>query len=542
MVDVFNLCGNIELLGYRKTEVISMEKSIVKKMIFMMAVVIVGGISILFAGTKVMFDNTQEDVRIAYGKTQYGMIDSIFLKEKDVLRNLIHDYAVWDDMYSSIENHNYEWSAENATRFLVESNDGFKLDMVKVFGVTNDYSEAYGQTNLLEDIEKSHVYIESIKQNKVNVDYIERDGVLYLIAMSPVVTNNKRMSNGYYIMAKEYTDEQISDLIASYSNKDEFLHMEDYKHNQNNVLEVIYHLKNDYDETVGTFVFHYNIDNYFRSFSHLLTHVVAATSLILISLLALLKVFKGQFDTCRLSVLGRIRTIAAGDYTFKDRSTGNLEIKEITDELNKLTVVLKKNKDDSKRYHLNAMTAIIDTIEEHDRYMVGHSKKVMAISSVIGKCLGIEDTDFLEEVALLHDVGKIGLPSEILNKQAPLTAEEYKLVRSHTVRGEKILSSIPYLEDAARIVRQHHERYDGGGYPDHLSGEKIDIVARIIALADSFEAMTADRPYRGKYEFYQAVAIVKKEIGKQFDERVVVAFLEGLHQIKVIVQIQENKS
>ena len=522
-----------------------MEKSIVKKMILMMAIIIVGGIGILFAGTKVMFDNTGEDVRIAYAKTQYGMIDSIFLKEKDILNNLIHDYAVWDDMYYSIETYNYEWSAENATRFLVDSNDGFELDMVQVFGTLNDYNEAYGKTEIIKTIEESHVYMEAISQNKVSVDYIQIDNALYLVAMSPVATNNKRMTNGYYIMAKEYTQENISDLIAGYMNKDEFLHIKDHvkehMHDYKNVLEVTYALKNDYDEIVGSFVFHYDISNYFRSFSHLLFHVVAVTLLILLCLLVLLRVSKRQFDVCRLSVIGRVRAIAAGDYDHKENCTGNLEIKEMTEELNKLTVVLKKNKEESKRYHLNAMAAIIDTIEEHDRYMVGHSKKVMAISGVIGRYLQIENIEFLEEVALLHDVGKIGLPSEILNKTGPLTAEEYKLVRSHTIRGEKILSSIPYLEDAARIVRQHHERYDGGGYPDHLSGEKIDIIARIIALADSFEAMTADRPYREKYEFYQAVAIIKKEIGKQFDERVVDAFLEGLHQIKDIVQIHEEK-
>jgi len=198
-----------------------MEKSIVKKMILMMTIIIVGGIGILFAGTKVMFDNTGEDVRIAYAKTQYGMIDSIFFKEKDILNNLIHDYAVWDDMYYSIETYNYEWSAENATRFLVDSNDGFELDMVQVLGTVNDYNEAYGKTEIIKTIEESHVYTEAMNQNKLSVDYIQIDNALYLVAICPVTTNNKRMTNGYYIMAKEYTQENISDLIAAYMNKDE---------------------------------------------------------------------------------------------------------------------------------------------------------------------------------------------------------------------------------------------------------------------------------------------------------------------------------
>ncbi|HKK08088.1 MAG TPA: HD domain-containing phosphohydrolase, partial [Gemmatimonadota bacterium] len=125
----------------------------------------------------------------------------------------------------------------------------------------------------------------------------------------------------------------------------------------------------------------------------------------------------------------------------------------------------------------------------------------------------------------LHDVGKIAVPAEILDKPATLSGEEWDLMRSHAAVGARILEPIAAYADVLPIVRHHHERYDGGGYPDGLAGEAIPLLARVLAVVDSFDAMTSRRPYREAMTVERAVAILRENAGTQFDGRVVGAFV-----------------
>ena len=127
---------------------------------------------------------------------------------------------------------------------------------------------------------------------------------------------------------------------------------------------------------------------------------------------------------------------------------------------------------------------------------------------------------------LLHDIGKVAIPDGILHKPEPLGEEESRLMRSHPVIGCEILSQVPFLERAAQIVRAHHERWDGGGYPDGLEGERIPLAARVFAVADALDAITTDRPYRQGVSMTDAREMIARGAGSQFDPRVVEALGE----------------
>jgi putative nucleotidyltransferase with HDIG domain len=131
----------------------------------------------------------------------------------------------------------------------------------------------------------------------------------------------------------------------------------------------------------------------------------------------------------------------------------------------------------------------------------------------------------LRRGALLHDIGKIGVPDQILRKPGPLSEHEWTAMRAHPDIGASIIAGIPFLEDVAIIVRAHHERWDGTGYPDRLAGRTIPLGARIFAVADSFDAMTSDRPYRRGRELSEALLEIERHRGTQFDPTVVDAFL-----------------
>jgi response regulator RpfG family c-di-GMP phosphodiesterase len=172
------------------------------------------------------------------------------------------------------------------------------------------------------------------------------------------------------------------------------------------------------------------------------------------------------------------------------------------------------------------LKALVQALETRDFETHGHSERVVTFSLRLGYELGLEKEALrdLELGALLHDIGKIGVPDAILRKPARLNEEEWTKMKLHPLHGQKILRSIKFLEGAARVVGQHHERWDGEGYPFGLRGEDIDIGARIFAVVDAFDAMISDRVYRKGRPFHEALEELERCSGTQFDPLVVEAF------------------
>jgi putative nucleotidyltransferase with HDIG domain len=172
------------------------------------------------------------------------------------------------------------------------------------------------------------------------------------------------------------------------------------------------------------------------------------------------------------------------------------------------------------------LLALARALDVRDSETGGHSDRVLQYMELVIRELGIGGSDvaFLRRGALLHDIGKIGVPDNILRKPTALSDGEWQVMRRHPEFGARIIASIPFLEDVTRIVRHHHERWDGNGYPDRLSGEEIPLGARIFAVADSFDAMTSDRPYRRAMSIDAARAEIARCRGTQFDPSVADAF------------------
>jgi putative nucleotidyltransferase with HDIG domain len=162
-----------------------------------------------------------------------------------------------------------------------------------------------------------------------------------------------------------------------------------------------------------------------------------------------------------------------------------------------------------------------------DEYTGGHTLRVSTYSILLAQELNLspQDIDLIRIGTPLHDIGKIGIDDAILRKPDRLTPEEFEVMKSHTVKGSDIVSTVPDLRPILPIVRSHHERWDGKGYPDGLAGEAISPLARVVALADAFDAMTSDRPYRKGMAPAIAFAEIEKQVGRQFDPTFAAAFL-----------------
>ncbi|GAB4411892.1 MAG: HD domain-containing protein [Thermodesulfovibrionales bacterium] len=171
--------------------------------------------------------------------------------------------------------------------------------------------------------------------------------------------------------------------------------------------------------------------------------------------------------------------------------------------------------------------ALAEVIELRDPYTGGHTKRVMDYSMIIGSYMGLDKKEMenLRLAAILHDIGKIGIRDDVLLKQEDLDADGLIKMRMHPHYGAEILSRVKQLRDVIPGVRDHHERYDGEGYPGGIKGDDIPIIARIISLADTFDAMTTDRPYRKGLDYEEAVREIERCSATQFDQAVVNAFL-----------------
>jgi putative nucleotidyltransferase with HDIG domain len=181
---------------------------------------------------------------------------------------------------------------------------------------------------------------------------------------------------------------------------------------------------------------------------------------------------------------------------------------------------------------LDTVAALALAIDAKDHYTQGHSQAVARLAAQIGRQLDLSDTE-IEEIRLggiLHDVGKIGVPESVLNKPARLTAEEFDLMKNHTVMGERIVGplKVKAIERIREMVRNHHEMVDGTGYPDGLSGSNIPLGARIITVADCFDSMVSERAYKPGRSVEEAVEELRRCSGTQFDGHIVEAFVQSL--------------
>lgn len=215
----------------------------------------------------------------------------------------------------------------------------------------------------------------------------------------------------------------------------------------------------------------------------------------------------------------------------RDRSAFTDEDMEILTTLSNQAVVSMENAwlyENVKRNYFSTIQSLVNALEASDLYTRGHSERVKLLALELGRHIGLDfkELEVLEHAAILHDIGKIGIESFILQKQGKLTPKEYSLIKSHPLIGEEILGPIDTLEGVRQTIIQHHERYDGKGYPYGLRGDELLLKARILSVVDTFDAMMSERPYRKSLSLYQVKEELFANAGKQFDPYVVESFIE----------------
>ncbi len=212
-------------------------------------------------------------------------------------------------------------------------------------------------------------------------------------------------------------------------------------------------------------------------------------------------------------------------------------------ELDRIKEELQATQNRLEQAYMENIETLRYTVDAKDSYTKGHSERVSEYAVLLGKklCINSDDLYTLRIGGLFHDVGKIGIPDNILTKKDKLTDEEYEEIKQHPSIGAKILSNAAIFTDIVPIVKHHHERYDGTGYPDHLKGEEIPYMARIVAVADAFDAMASRRPYRDSVEIEKIVNQISENKYTQFDPQIADALLDIIkNNYSALEEIQER--
>ncbi|MGH9868850.1 MAG: HD domain-containing phosphohydrolase [Candidatus Polarisedimenticolia bacterium] len=247
-------------------------------------------------------------------------------------------------------------------------------------------------------------------------------------------------------------------------------------------------------------------------------------------------VFAGAITRPLKSLVDRTRRIAQGDFAARAEVRGSDEIAELAETFNLMTEEIrnyidriKQAAEENNNLFMGTIKALAAAIDEKDPYTRGHSDRVHRYAMAIARRLGLSRQEMRNVTvgALLHDIGKIGIEDAILRKPASLSDKEFEIMKRHPLKGAHILAEMPQMKEVIPAMRNHHERWSGGGYPDNLKGEEIPMIARIVQVADTFDAMTTNRPYQRAMRMDAAVARLQELSGIVFDPRVVAAFREA---------------
>jgi putative nucleotidyltransferase with HDIG domain len=237
------------------------------------------------------------------------------------------------------------------------------------------------------------------------------------------------------------------------------------------------------------------------------------------------------------NLLQATKRVAQGDLGYRAAVLSNDEIGEVTDSFNGMTQALEESHFEALASAEATVQTLASAIDARDPYTHGHSMRVTVYSVALARAAGLSDeaVDLVRRGSLVHDIGKIGVPDRVLGKAGPLTADEWNLMKRHPGLGHQMLRHLRWAPEVLDIVRSHHERWDGGGYPDGRAGEDIPALARLVAVCDTLDAMTSDRPYRAGFSFIIAAAEIRQMSGTQFDPAMVETFIRATPEIEVLV-------
>ncbi len=449
---------------------------------------------------------------------------------QDTLENYARIHGQWTELLDHIDKEDLEWIQENASQNILEETR-YDIDLVYIKDNLTGFESAFGvPVSGLKSLRSQ------TDQNALARDFqegvIEVDGELYMINGTYLSDNDRLINRGFYVVGRKL-DEAFWEKLHKSMN-----------------LELVQSIKLEGDERSIQYpsFFHntvqfsvplnrlakfpsiflrleYELD-YLYAFLYVgqmgvLILMLLGLILIIILVFRALKKFVAKLSDMR-EVLHRVQTGVFGEQMELLQIE---EMDELVHTFNQMSTGLADYRTQVHQDQVEMIRLMVKAVDINDHYTKGHSERVATQARQLAVMIDYEHPDLIESAGLLHDVGKISIPTQILNKSDRLSKEEYEIIKTHPEKGFDLLGQSKVFDVIRVAVYCHHERYDGLGYPRGLKGEEIPIPATIISICDVYDALTSDRPYRKAMSHEEAVGIIKKESGKAFSKDLVDTYL-----------------
>lgn len=502
----------------------------IKKFLLLFIGLSIVSVILLFIGLLIVNENGNDEF-LSTSQINAERVIDFYLDENVVnLMRLNKAHAYWtqgNEYLNSEDSNNLDSSI---SKFLYEGE--FDVDFVYISNEDETFTQSYGDISF--DITKFNLY------SRVLDDNLEVDGIIWdndiplIVTATPFANDDISGKNGVLLLGTRIEDNDINELKLLLGESE----IENISLHENDVEEV----SNKYKVFSKVFTFNYNYissesDIHFDITFHFayliysqtvgLEQTLGTVVITYIIMVIIISIVLTKSDKLISKFILDVRNIDSFNTPFNRlEKTKSTELNFIAESINSLTDRLGVQFDLLGQKKLEIIKLLSTAIEINDKYTKEHGENVSKISKMIGIKLNISNLDKLETAALLHDVGKVFLPLEILNKPGTLSVSEFEDVKNHPNNAYDLLENISGYEEIRIAIKHHHEKFDGTGYPDKISGTDIPLHSRIIAVADVFDALTTDRAYRKCFAIEKAMEIMKNLSGTHFDPQVLNAFFE----------------
>ncbi len=453
------------------------------------------------------------------------------ISEEARLNDLAGNNAHWSELHVKLQEKDHPWIEKNATKYML-TDKSYDADVLFIYDVRSKYKATYGvlPESVYYDITSGLDLNTKINENAAFI--VGFDDRSYLLSAAIITTDEMKNPTGFYVIGTELEKEFLDAIKTDYASR------ADITIQLNPVGNIFYHIVHEKIGNQAGNVF--TLEELAKGLitlevGHNWLADAARQNVTSILQLAGLTVLIGLLLMWAY-LYGVGRNIDKGVRAIEDITYSNygktLDLKfskdfeNLENCINKLSKGLQSRDQEIERNYIELITVLIKALEEVDRYTRGHSERVSHYSVELAKAADYHNVELIRIGGLLHDVGKITVDTVILNKPGKLTRQEYEKVKEHPEVGYNILSMSETFGEVKNIVRSHHERYDGSGYPDQLVGEGIPLGARIIAIADVFDALTSRRAYRKRLSVREALQIMDEEAESSFDMELYRCFRE----------------
>lgn len=454
-------------------------------------------------------------------------VTSQLLAASTRLEGLTIAHAYWTELVDATQNNDVAWIKQNATDYLI-TDPLYGVDQLCLSNTDTKYTEYSG--DLSPEIYES-LFLQTPKEAlkiKATSYLVQQNKKLYVVTLSALTNTERTKSYGYLAYGSLINESLVGSLKKTYSAKaniDLRLAQPELNRispfNAKNILNIT---QSHFTLTLSNIQLVNSVVTQANQLLIIILSILFISALIL--LVALLKL-SSNFDKSIRS----IQSITYHDYTQKIHLDFSKDFLELSQCINNLSTELSLRDQNINQKYIEIISILIKTLEEVDRYTKGHSERVSHYSVELARAIGYSDLEAIRLSGLLHDIGKIKVDIKILNKPGALTPEEFAEIKKHPLTAYSILDMSEVFNPIKEIVKYHHEKVNGLGYPEGLTGDAIPLGAKIIAIADVFDSLTSERSYRDPLSIEEALEIIKKDSGSHFDPSLVKIFVQIAEKI-----------